>query len=154
MRLILAAVLALATLLSAAAQAEMTDAERQAFRDEVRAYLLENPEVIVEAMDELQSREEADAAVRDQQMLTEQHDAIFNDAASWSGGNPQGDITVVEFVDYRCGYCRKANADVEELVKSDGNIRFVLKEFPILGDASIISSGSPRRVIRLSCTVL
>ncbi len=149
MRLTLAALLASATLLSAPAQAEMTDAERQAFRDEVRSYLLENPEVIVEAMDELQAREQANAVVKDRQMLTEQHDAIFNDAASWSGGNPEGDVTIVEFVDYRCGYCRKANADVEELVKSDGNIRFVLKEFPILGEASLISSRFAISVLQL-----
>lgn len=146
---LLAALLSTATLMTAPAQAEMTDAERQAFRDEVRAFLLENPEVIVEAMDGLQARDEADAAVRDRQMLTEQHDAIFNDAASWSGGNPEGDITIVEFVDYRCGYCRKANADVEELVKSDGNIRFVLKEFPILGEASLLSSRFAIAVLQL-----
>ena len=149
MRLTLAALLASATLLSVPAQAEMTDAERQAFRDEVRAYLIENPEVIVEAMDGLQAREQESAAVKDRQMLAEQHDAIFNDAASWSGGNPEGDITIVEFVDYRCGYCRKANADVEELVKSDGNIRFVLKEFPILGEASVISSRFAIAVLQL-----
>lgn len=152
MRLILAALLASSALMSAPVQADiakMTDAERQAFRAEVRAYLMENPEIIVEAMDELQSREEANATVRDQQMLAEQHDAIFNDAASWSGGNPQGDITIVEFVDYRCGYCRKANADIEELVKSDGNIRFVLKEFPILGEASTISSRFAISVLQL-----
>ncbi len=149
MRVTLAALLTATTLLSAPVQAQMTDAERQAFRDEVRAYLLENPEVIVEAMDELQAREQADAAVKDRQMLAEQHDAIFNDAASWSGGNPQGDITIVEFVDYRCGYCRKANADVEELVASDGNIRLVLKEFPILGEASLISSRFAIAVLQL-----
>jgi len=56
------------------------------------------------------------------------------------GGNPEGDITVVEFTDYRCGYCRKAYDEVAELVKSDGNIRFVIKEYPILGDESLISA--------------
>lgn len=149
MRLTLAALLASATLMSVPAMAEMTDAERQAFRDEVRAYLIENPEVIVEAMDGLQAREQENAAVADRQMLAEQHDAIFNDAASWSGGNPEGDVTIVEFVDYRCGYCRKANADVEELVKSDGNIRLVFKEFPILGEASLISSRFAIAVLQL-----
>ena len=140
MRLNLAALLASASMMTLPAQAEMTDAERQAFRGEVRAYLLENPEVIIEAMDGLQAREQQDAAAQDRRMLADQHDAIFNDPASWSGGNPQGDIAIVEFVDYRCGYCRKANAEVEELVRSDGNIRLVLKEFPILGEASLISS--------------
>ncbi|MCB6177178.1 DsbA family protein [Rhodobacter sp. Har01] len=119
---------------------EMTDDERAAFRAEVRAYLVENPEVIVEAMTELQVREDSAAAERDIQMLAENKDVIFNSPADWVGGNPDGDITVVEFMDYRCGYCRKAYQDTEELVKSDGNIRFVLKEFPILGDQSMLSA--------------
>jgi len=76
----------------------------------------------------------------DLQMLADNADAIYNDPASWVGGNPEGDITLVEFLDYRCGYCRKAYEDTEELVKSDGNIRFVVKEFPILGEQSLLSS--------------
>ena len=122
------------------AQDAMTDAEREAFRAEVRAYLLENPEVLVEAMDVLQQRQDAAQAAQEKQVLTDNHDAIFNDGVSWIGGNPDGDVTVVEFLDYRCGYCRKAWQEVDELVNSDGNIRFVMKEFPILGEQSVISS--------------
>ena len=128
---------------------EMSDAERQAFRDEVKTYLIENPEVIVEAMDALQARQDADAANRDLQMLADNKDIIFNDAASWVGGNPDGDITLVEFTDYRCGYCRKAHDEVAELVKSDGNIRFVVKEFPILGEESLASSQFAIAVLQL-----
>lgn len=137
-RVLTAALLACTVALPAAA--EMTQAERDELRKEIRAYLLENPEVLVEAMNELQAREEQAAASHDQQLLQDHADAIFNDANSWVGGNPEGDITVVEFVDYRCGYCRKAHDEVGELVASDGNIRLVLKEFPILGDQSVVSS--------------
>ncbi|GAB1480019.1 DsbA family protein [Paracoccaceae bacterium] len=144
MRPVLAALPLAIALLGTAAHAEaaaaMTEAERAAFRAEVRAYLLENPEVLIEAMDVLQSREAETAAARDVQMLADNKEALLNDPASWVGGNPEGDITIVEFTDYRCGYCRKAFAEVEELVKSDGNIRFVVKEFPILGEESMISS--------------
>jgi protein-disulfide isomerase len=141
MRLALAAALMLsATPALAGGLGDMTDEERAAFRDEVRAYLLENPEVIVEAMTELQLREDAAAADRDLQLLAEHGAAIFQSEADWVGGNPEGDITLVEFMDYRCGYCRKAYQEVEELVKTDGNIRFVLKEFPILGEESLLSS--------------
>ncbi len=128
---------------------EMSEAERAAFQAEVKAYLLENPEVLVEAMDVLQSRQDAAAADRDLQMLADNKDKIFNDGVSWVGGNLDGDITVVEFVDYRCGYCRKAHDEVAELVKSDGNIRFVLKEFPILGEESTISSKFAIAVLQL-----
>jgi protein-disulfide isomerase len=150
MRLIpLATCLLLGTTALTPALAEMTDAERAAFRAEVRAYLLENPEVLVEAMDELQAREEVAAAGRDIQMLQDNAQAIFNDAASWVGGNPDGDITIVEFVDYRCGYCRKAHEEVAELISSDGNIRYVLKEFPILGEQSLLSSKFAIAVLQL-----
>lgn len=122
------------------AAAEMTDAEREAFRAEVRAYLLDNPEVLLEAMDVLQARQDANAAERDLQMLADNADRIYTNPNDWAGGNLEGDITLVEFMDYRCGYCRKAYIDVEELVKSDGNIRFVLKEFPILGEQSTLAA--------------
>jgi protein-disulfide isomerase len=145
MRLALAFLLALAT----PATAEMTDAERQAFRAEVRAYLLENPEVLVEALDEYQLRQDALAAQADIQLLADNEDAIFNDGTSWVGGNPDGDVTIVEFMDYRCGYCRKAFSEVEELVKSDGNIRFIVKEFPILGEQSLLSAQFAIAVKRL-----
>lgn len=128
---------------------EMSEAERAAFQAEVKSYLLEHPEVLVEAMDVLQSRQDAAAADRDLQMLAANKDKIFNDGVSWVGGNLDGDITVVEFVDYRCGYCRKAHDEVAELVKSDGNIRFVLKEFPILGEDSVTSSKFAISVLQL-----
>jgi protein-disulfide isomerase len=143
------AALSLALLSTTAQAGEMTEAERQAFRDEVRAYLLENPEVLIEAMDVLNAREQQAAVERDAQMLTQYHDAIFNDPASWVGGNPQGDVTIVEFMDYRCGYCRKAFSEVEELVNSDGNIRFVVKEFPILGEESMASARFAIAVLQL-----
>lgn len=139
--LCLAAPLALVALPALAFDpAAMSDAERSAFRAEVRAYLLENPQVLMEAISVLEQQQQDAAAEADLATLAQYKDAIFNDPASWVGGNPDGDITVVEFLDYRCGYCRKAWQDVEELVKSDGNIRFVIKEFPILGEQSVVSS--------------
>ena len=138
MRLTLAALaLTLATPLAAQ---EMTEAEREAFRTEVRAYLLDNPEVLMEAMDVLQARQAAAQEAADAQLLAVNMDALLNDPGSWVGGNPDGDITIVEFLDYRCGYCKRAFADVEELVATDGNIRFIVKEFPILGEASTLAS--------------
>lgn len=119
---------------------DMTEAERAAFHAEVKAYLLTNPDVIIEAMTVLQEREDAAAADREIQLLADNSAAIFESPADWVGGNPEGDITLVEFMDYRCGYCRKAYEEIEELIGTDGNIRFVLKEFPILGEQSLLSS--------------
>ncbi|MDO9638763.1 MAG: DsbA family protein [Pseudotabrizicola sp.] len=122
------------------ALAEMTPAEREAFRAEVRAFLLEEPEVLVEAMEVLQGQHEMQSVERDLAMLRDNADLIYRDPNSWAGGNLEADLTIVEFVDYRCGYCRKAHDEVADLVQSDGNIRLVLKEFPILGEQSLLSS--------------
>lgn len=118
----------------------LTETERKAFRDEVRAYLLDHPEVLIEAMDVLQQREEDAALARDTRFITTNSEMIFANTNDWVGGNPNGDITLVEFMDYRCGYCRKAYSEVDALIKTDGNIRFVVKEFPILGEASMLSA--------------
>ncbi|SNS15743.1 Protein-disulfide isomerase [[Luteovulum] sphaeroides subsp. megalophilum] len=145
-----AAALAGALALAPAARAEMSAAEREAFRAEVRAYLLENPEVLMEAFTALEQRQQLDQVNADLARLQDHSSEIYTDPASWAGGNLQGDITVVEFIDYRCGYCRKANAEVEELVASDGNIRFVLKEYPILGEESVLASRFAISVLQIA----
>lgn len=140
-RLVLAALLAGAALPAAALDlSAMTEEERAAFRAEVRAYLLENPEVLTEAISVLESREQQAQIDADRALVAENLEAIVADGHSWIGGNPEGDVTVVEFMDYRCGYCRRAFQEVEDLVANDGNVRFILKEFPILGPQSDLAS--------------
>jgi len=119
---------------------DMTADERTAFRAEIRAYLLETPEVLMEAIAVLEQRQQQNQVGSDQEMVAANAAAIFDDGFSYVGGNLDGDITLVEFLDYRCSYCRKAHADVAELIRTDGNIRFVIKEFPILGEQSDLAS--------------
>lgn len=118
----------------------MTDADRDAFGAAVREYVLQNPELIMEAVAILRDREAAAEANQDFALVAANAKDIFDDGFSYVGGNPDGDITLVEFIDYRCGYCRKAHEEVEQLITEDGNIRFIVKEFPILGEASVVSS--------------
>lgn len=118
----------------------MTALERDAFRAEVRAYLLENPEVLMEAIDVLEARQASSQANSDAALVSANYDALVEDDHSWVGGNPDGDVTIVEFLDYRCGFCRRAFPEVEELVETDGNIRIIVKEFPILGPQSDLAS--------------
>ena len=118
----------------------MNDEEREAFRAEIRAYLLENPEVLMEAIAVLEERRAAEDANRDIAVLSEHRDAIFNDGFSYVGGNPDGDVTMVEFLDYRCGFCKRAHPAVKDLLETDGNIRLIVKEFPILGEQSTLAS--------------
>ena len=94
----------------------------------------------MEAIGVLEEKRNTDAAAADIALLETNAEEIYNDPASWVGGNPEGDITIVEFMDYRCGYCKKAFEEVSELIKTDGNIRFVVKEFPILGPQSELAS--------------
>jgi protein-disulfide isomerase len=130
--------------LTAPAQAfditNMSDDERSALRDEIRAYLLDNPEVIMEAVSILEQRQAEAQAMSDVELVQLHAEALFEDANSWVGGNPEGDVTLVEFTDYRCGFCRRAHPEVEQLLEADGNIRFIIKEFPILGEESVLSS--------------
>ncbi len=118
----------------------MNDDQKAAFGQAVRDYLMDNPQVIMDAVAVLEQQEAAAQEQNDKQLVETHRDALLNDGYSWVGGNPDGDFTIVEFMDYRCGYCRKAQPEVTELLEKDGNIRLIVKEFPILGDASTISS--------------
>ena len=119
---------------------DMSDAERAAFRSEIRAYLLENPEVLMEAIAVLESRQNAAEQEAAMMAVAANSEALFNSAFDYVGGNPDGDIVMVEFLDYRCSFCRRAHPEVAELVESDGNIRVIVKEFPILGEQSVLAS--------------
>ena len=119
---------------------DMTDAERATFRAEVRAYLLENPEVLMEAIAILEDRQAAEGAARDMQLVARYAEELFAAPHDLIEGNPDGDITIVEFMDYRCSFCRRAAPEVTALLEADGNIRLVVKELPILGAQSTMAS--------------
>lgn len=118
----------------------MSDTEKSAFGDAVREYLMANPEVLIESINVLEERRAADSAENDQALVAANRDAIFQDGYSWVGGNPDGDLTIVEFIDYRCSVCRRFNDEVQKVVEDDGNIKLILKEFPILGQDSETSA--------------
>ena len=129
-----------ATFANAAGLESMTAAEREAFRVEVRAYLLDNPEVILEAIQVLEQREAQAEAKGDLGLVQENFEELTRDGYSWVGGNPDGAITIVEFSDYRCSFCKRAYPEVKALLAANDDVRFVLKEFPILGADSTFAS--------------
>lgn len=139
-RVALVAVFGFALPAAAIDLSKMSGSERAAFGDAVRAYLIENPEVIIEAIEVLEGRQAEAESRADIEMIAANADELFNDGVSWVGGNPDGDVTIVEFIDYRCGYCRRAVPEVAKLLSNDQNVRFVIKEFPILGEASLQSA--------------
>ena len=132
--------LAMAAPLAAADINAMSHADRKAFGEQVRAYLLENPEVIVEAIRVLEQRQADAQGNNDATLLQVNANDVYGDTHSFVGGNPDGDIVIVEFLDYNCGFCKRAHPEVTELINSDGNIRFIVKEFPILGEQSVLAS--------------
>jgi len=134
------AVISQATVAMATDLGNMNDSEREAFRAEVRAYILDNPGIIMEAVAVLEERKAADQVNNDKELLKANADDIYNDGASFVGGNLDGDITIVDFSDYRCPYCKKAHAEIQALIKADGNIRIIYKEFPILGPDSVTAA--------------
>lgn len=140
MKRLIAALMLTATPALAFDISAMSETEKSAFGDAVREYLMANPEVLIESINVLEERRAAESAQNDVQLVAANHDAIFEDGHSWVGGNPDGDLTLVEFIDYRCGVCRRFNDEVHAAVEADGNIRLVLKEFPILGQDSEASA--------------
>jgi protein-disulfide isomerase len=113
---------------------------RNALRAEIRAYLLENPEVIMEAIEELERRREMAAAEADLDLVRQYAEELRNDGYSYVTGNPDAAVTVVEFLDYRCPYCKRAHEAVKQVLEADDDVRFVIKEFPILGPGSVTAS--------------
>ena len=134
--LLTAPALAAALALPASAQT-LENLDRQTLREEIRAYLMENPEVIFEAIQVLEQKRAVAGREADRQLVIENAEVLHNDGYSYVAGNPDGDVTVVEFLDYRCGYCKRAHPEVKELLSRDPNIRLVVKEFPILGPDSV-----------------
>ncbi|WP_333908194.1 DsbA family protein [Thalassococcus lentus] len=118
----------------------MTEEQSAAFDALVRDYLMRDPQVIMDAVAVLEQRQNQAQAEADRDLVTANLDALLDDGFSYVGGNPDGSFTIVEFLDYRCGYCRRAAPEVESLIEADGDIRLIVKEFPILGEASLVSS--------------
>ena len=113
--------------------AEFTTPQRQAIETIIHDYLMQNPDVLIEV---LRAAEDA----KSKQALSERHQEIFDDPATPVGGNPQGDVSIVEFFDYRCPYCKQVQPALETLLGQDPKLRFVYKEMPVLGPSSVVAA--------------
>lgn len=128
--------IAMATLL-ATAPVRAEDVNRAEIEKIVKDYLLANPEILVEMQDALTAKRDQQAKVARDKALGDMSADIFNGEGDAVLGNPKGDVTIVEFFDYNCGYCKRALNDMDAMIKADTNLRFVLKEYPILGEESV-----------------
>ncbi|MFD1327033.1 DsbA family protein [Mycoplana ramosa] len=134
----LAAALALACTVSFPLQALALDAkQKEEMGAYIKEYLLANPEILMDMQEALQQKQMLAQQQQAEAAITENQKAIFNAKYDISLGNPNGDVTIVEFFDYNCGYCKRALSDMDALLEADKNVRFVLKELPILGPDSL-----------------
>lgn len=121
----------------AATAQSFSDIQRGDIEVIIRNYLLTHPEVLEEAMTELGKRQSAAEAEKHAAGVAKNADKIFNSPRGVTVGNKDGDVTMVEFFDYNCSYCKRAMSDMMELIKSDPKLKVVLKEFPVLGPSSV-----------------
>jgi protein-disulfide isomerase len=138
-RFLTAAMLVLALLVPAsitASAADFSSDQRTQIENIIREYLLKNPELLQEVMLELEKKQSVATAEKHKEIIAGNAQALFNSPRHVTLGNPQGDVTFVEFFDYNCGYCKRAMSDMTELLK-DPKLKFVLKEFPVLGPGSV-----------------
>lgn len=126
--------------ISGPAQAQDTAADKAAAKERIREVLQENPELLMEALDNLRKKMEAGDPAAAREGLRKLRKELERDPDSFIAGNPNGDVTIVEFFDYRCGYCKRAQPIIAQLLKNDSGIRLALKEFPILGPDSTVAS--------------
>ncbi len=120
-----------------AKMAEFSDDQRKELEGIIRNYLIANPEVITDAISELQRRRDAAAQLAQVKTIEGSADQIFDSKHQVVLGNPEGKVTLVEFFDYNCTYCRRAEADIKKLLDNDPDLRLVLKQFPVLGPGSV-----------------
>lgn len=125
---------------TASAGQGLAAADRTVLHAEIRAYLLGNPQILREMIALLEEESQAQTETDDRALVAQNAGAIFEDGFSYVGGNPEGGFTVVEFLDYQCGYCRRAHPEVMELLAADGDIRWIVKELPILGPGSTLAA--------------
>lgn len=124
----------------AAEEAHFSDGERTELGEIIRSYLIENPGVLIEAMQALQVKEASEQQAKAAKVLRSRHNDVFKDGYSFSAGAPDAKVTIVEFFDYNCGFCRKALDKMMAYVDSNPDVRVVFKEFPVLGDASNLAT--------------
>jgi protein-disulfide isomerase len=120
-----------------AASQSFTPQQRGEIEGIIRDYLIKNPEILKEVAGALEKQQQEADAVKAQQAIKQHAAVLFNSPHQVTLGNPKGDVTMVEFFDYNCGYCKRALSDMLELMQTDPKLRVVLKEFPVLGEGSV-----------------
>jgi protein-disulfide isomerase len=119
---------------------EFASEERLAIESVIHDYLLQHPDLLIETLQKAEAMRKSNAGETASQAIAARHHEIFEDPQTPVGGNPQGDVTLVEFFDYRCPYCKKVQPSLRKLLREDPKLRIAYKDFPILGPVSVAAA--------------
>ena len=123
-----------------AADAPPAPLQRQQVEAIIHDYLRQHPDVLIAALRQAEDKLHKDDEAKASHAVVRNRQAVFNDPSTPVGGNPHGDVSIVEFFDYRCPYCKEVEPSLEAMVKQDPQLRLVYKEFPILGPVSVTAA--------------
>jgi protein-disulfide isomerase len=130
----------MASTAASTAAATTSTSDKAALGKDIHDYLVANPEVLVEAMQELERKQDSERDAVALKAIQQHAQELTSDPESPISGNPNGDVTIVEFSDYQCPYCKKAYPAVKSVIAADGKVKLVYKDLPILGEASRIAA--------------
>lgn len=122
-----------------AAESALSPAQREEISKLIHDYIMENPSVVMDALTAHQQNEREGELKKFGQIFAEKKDTILNGGSPFAG-NPEGDVTIVEFFDYSCGYCKRAVDDITGILEKDKNVKIIFKDFPILSEASNLAA--------------
>jgi len=117
-----------------------SDPAQQSIEPVIEGYIRSHPEVIEQSLRALEAKREVEEKARQKVTMSNRQNDLLNDPSSPVSGNPSGSITLIEFFDYRCGYCKRAAGAVTQLQKDDPRVRVIYKDFPILGEPSELAA--------------
>ena len=118
----------------------LTESDKDEIKSMIREYLVENPEILQEMITALETRRAEAERIATEKGIIEHQDALFRGDDAFVAGNPNGSVTLVEFFDYRCGYCKRAMKDLQKLIADNPDLRVVFKDYPVLGPDSLVAS--------------
>ena len=106
----------------------------------IKNYILENPEIIIEAIEIFQKKQSLNAIKKEKEIIKSLSGELYNDANSYFFGNENSELKIVEFIDYNCGYCKKNHEIMMNILNMNNDIKYIIKELPILGESSLLAS--------------
>ena len=136
----LAACLGIASLAVARADDALTPQQKSAVDQAIHDYLMNHPEVVLDALKAGQQKSEQEAAARTRRLIGDMHKQLVENPDDLVAGNPKATATIVEFFDYRCPYCKEIEPTLDALLHDDPKLRIVYKEFPVLGEPSVFAA--------------